>query len=316
VDAALSGVLVVDKPAGPTSHDIVDRVRRALGVRRVGHTGTLDPFATGVLLVCVGKATRLVRFLAEGDKVYRATVRLGFATTTDDLTGGPLTPARPVSANEGALAAACHTLTGVIDQLPPVFSAKRVGGRRLYELAREGVAVAPSPSRVTVHELRVLEFTEDRLEIEVRCSPGTYVRALARDLGEALGCGGHLLALRRTRSSGFGLDAAASGDDLDAHARDRLLPLRACLTDVPAIAVGAVGLQALAHGRDLTMAMIVGGLAEPPAPLVRVLGEDGDLLALAVPRGFGFRAPGLQVEPTFHPDVVLVGSERAQPDRA
>ena len=135
------GVVVVDKPAGPTSHDMVDRVRRALGERRVGHTGTLDPFATGVLPVCVGKATRLVRFLALGEKVYEATVRLGFATTTDDLTGEPLGPARPITVDEATLHAALRGLTGTLDQIPPAFSAKRVQGRRSYDLAREGGAM-------------------------------------------------------------------------------------------------------------------------------------------------------------------------------
>jgi tRNA pseudouridine55 synthase len=140
---AIHGVLVVDKPAGPTSHDVVDRVRKALGVRRVGHTGTLDPFATGVLPVCVGKATRLARFLAEGDKAYRATVRLGFATTTDDLTGEPLTEARPVSVTDATVRRVCASLLGDLLQVPPAYSAKRVEGRRMYALARRGRAGGP-----------------------------------------------------------------------------------------------------------------------------------------------------------------------------
>src|SRR6185436_2562027 len=142
----VDGVLVVDKPAGPTSHDVVDGVRRALRTRRVGHTGTLDPFATGVLPICVGKATRLARFLGGGDKVYRATIRLGFATATDDATGEPLGAAQPADVDARAWDEACAAFTGTIDQLPPLFSAKHVDGRRLYEMARAGEAVERRPS--------------------------------------------------------------------------------------------------------------------------------------------------------------------------
>ena len=294
----------MDKPAGPTSHDMVDRVRRALGERRVGHTGTLDPFATGVLPVCVGKATRLVRFLALGDKVYEAAVRLGFATTTDDFTGEPLGSARPVAVDAVALDAALRGLTGTVLQVPPAFSAKRVQGKRLYELAREGAKVQPLPSRVTVHEIRLREAEGDLLRIEVRCSPGTYIRAIARDLGEALGCGGHLTQLRRTRSGAFGLELAVPGDALDASVRGRLLPLRDCLPEWPAVTVTEEGKRALRHGRDLSRGLVATGFPEAaPAEWLRVLDEEGELLALAVPRGFGADATTL---PALHPEVVLL----------
>jgi tRNA pseudouridine55 synthase len=307
MDRALSGVLVVDKPAGPTSHDIVDRVRAVLGVRRVGHLGTLDPFATGVLPVCVGKATRLVRFLAEGEKIYRARIRLGFSTTTDDLTGEPRTEARAVSLDPALVAAACQSLTGILDQLPPAYSAKRQGGRRLYELARERVAVAAAPSRVTVHRIDILEAASDHLEVEVSCSPGTYIRALARDLGDRLGCGGHLAALRRLRSSGFGLEGALPGDALDEGASKRLIPLRDCLSGLPAVCVGPEGRRAVGHGRDLTREMTLRGFPEegPPSRL-RILDEEGELVGVAVPRGFDFRVKELPVVPALHPEVVLV----------
>ena len=283
---------------------MVDRVRRALGERRVGHTGTLDPFATGVLPVCVGKATRLVRFLALGEKVYEATVRLGFATTTDDLTGEPLGLPRPVTVDEAALSNALRALTGTTLQIPPAFSAKRVQGRRLYEVAREGGTVATLPSRVTVHEIQVRDATGDLLRIEVRCSPGTYIRAIARDLGQALGCGGHLTELRRTRSGAFGLEHAVPGDALDATARDHLLPLRDCLLEWPAVTVNEEGKRALRHGRDLSRGLVASGVPEAePAEWLRVLDEQGDLVALAVPRGFG---EGATTETTLHPDVVLL----------
>jgi tRNA pseudouridine55 synthase len=303
----LSGVLVVDKPAGPTSHDAVDRVRAALGEKRAGHTGTLDPFATGVLPVCVGKATRLVRFLAEGEKVYRATIRLGFATSTDDALGEPLGTPREARAEETAVRRAARALTGDLLQVPPSFSAKRVGGRRMYDLARQGVAVERAPSPVSVHALEVLEVRDDRIDVEVRCSPGTYIRALARDLGEALGVGGHLTALRRTRSGAFGIDAAVAWDDLEEHGRERLLPLAGLLAEMPAARVDERGAHALRHGRDLGRDVVMAGFpdAAPPARL-RILDESGDsLLALAVPRGFGPAAPGLPSSPVLHADVVL-----------
>lgn len=300
------GVLVVDKPCGPTSHDVVDRVREVLGLRRVGHTGTLDPFATGVLPVCVGKATRLVRFLSEGEKVYRASVRLGFATTTDDLLGEPLGPARPVHVELADARKARAGLVGAILQVPPAFSAKRIAGQRSYYLARQGVAVEREAVPVTVHALEVLGLQKDRVEIEVRCSPGTYIRALARDLGEALGVGGHLVALRRSRSGSFGLDGAVAWEDLAGSARERILPLSALLTELPAVHVAAEGAAAIRHGRDLDAGLVTAGFPESPPARVRVLDETGRLLALAVPRGFGVDAPGLAATPMLHPDVVLV----------
>jgi len=299
------GVLVVDKPAGPTSHDVVDRVRRALGVRRVGHTGTLDPFATGVLPVCVGKATRLVRFLADGDKAYRAVVRLGYATTTDDATGAPRSPPRPVAVSEADVVAACRGLTGPLRQVPPAFSAKRSGGRRLYDLAREGVEVVAAPSDVVVHRLDVLRVEGDRVELDVRCSPGTYVRALARDLGEVLGTGGHLEALRRTWTSGFGLDGAVSWDDLVAGVERALVPIDGLLLHVPAVEIGAEAEEALRHGRDLDRALAGGAFPDTPSPRFRIVNTAGRLLALAVPRGFGSAGGELPARPVLHPDVVL-----------
>ncbi len=302
----LHGVLVVDKPAGPTSHDVVDHVRRALRERRVGHTGTLDPFATGVLPVCVGKATRLARFLGGGDKVYRATVRLGFSTSTDDRLGEPLGPPQAVALDRAVIEAALVRLTGTYDQLPPAFSAKHVNGRRAYELAREGREVALRSVSVTVHAALLLEQRDDQLEIEVRCSPGTYVRSLARDLGKALGTGGHLEELRRLRSGSFDVEQAVALEVVEQDGGRSLLPLGNLLTELPAIRVSSEGRAALAHGRDLGRALVLEGFPEEPAPRLRVLDEAGALVALAVPRGFGVVPAGLSVEPVLHPDLVLV----------
>lgn len=304
----LHGVLVVDKPEGPTSHDVVDRVRDSLSARKAGHTGTLDPLATGVLAVCVGSATRLARFLSGGDKVYRATVRLGFATATDDALGEPLAPPAEVTVSEAEVQAACAALAGSQLQQPPAYSAKRVSGRRAYAVARRGGNPELEAAPVTISALTPLAMAGDRLEIEVRCSPGTYVRALARDLGKRLGCGGHLAALRRTRSGPFGLEQAVGWDEIPAAA-PRVIPLGELLPELPAVRVGARGCEAARHGRDLPRALVLEGFPQDPPPSrLRVLDEGGVLLALAVPRGFAFSAPGLPVEPVLHPDVVLGAS--------
>jgi len=308
----VDGVLVVDKPSGPTSHDIVDRARRVLATRRVGHTGTLDPFATGVLVLCVGQATRLARFLAAGDKVYRARVRLGFATTTDDLTGEPLSSPRPVDVGEEVLREALRGLVGSFDQVPPAFSARQVGGRRLYELARRGEAVARAATPVTVHALELLSRAEGTIELEVRCSGGTYVRALARDLGERLGTGAHLTALRRTRSDAFDLGQAVTGETLEGAA-GRLIPLSALLPELPAVTLGEEGRRRVAHGRELGPEHVLAGFPRPGVERVRLLDETGTLIALAVARGLEVTASGLPRHPTLHADLVLVAAAGAPP---
>lgn len=215
---AASGLLVVDKPAGLTSHAVVARVRRLVGIRRVGHAGTLDPMATGVLVLGVGRGTRLLHYLAGVDKEYEATVRLGAATTTDDAEGEVLRTADAGSVTEQDVAAAVETFVGEIEQVPSAVSAIKVHGRRAYDRVRAGEDVSLAPRHVTVScfDVRDVRRTDDRVDVDVRvaCSSGTYVRALARDLGETLGVGGHLTALRRTRVGCFALGAATPLDDL------------------------------------------------------------------------------------------------------
>lgn len=300
----MDGVLVVDKPAGPTSHDIVNRARRVFRTRRIGHTGTLDPFATGVLPLCLGRATRLARFLGAGEKVYRATARLGFATTTDDGTGEALGVPAEVRLDEVTLRGALERLVGTQQQVPPAYSARRVGGRRLYELARRGETV-PRPARsVTVHAIELIAWRDEIVEIEVRCSPGTYVRSLARDLGEILGVGAHLTALTRTRSGSFQIEGAVPGDDLESG-RDRLVSLADALPELPAVRVGDRGRDLVRHGRDLPTESLLDGLPEGPLERVRLVDVSGTLLALAVPRGAD-AAAAPRVETTLHPDVVVM----------
>jgi tRNA pseudouridine55 synthase len=301
----VDGVLVVDKPAGPTSHDLVERVRHTLETRRVGHTGTLDPFATGVLPLCVGKATRLARFLSGGEKHYRACVRLGFATSTDDATGDPLSPPREVRLARVLVERVLAGLVGSFDQIPPAFSARHVGGKRLYELARRGEMPARAATRVTVYALDLVAFSGDTLEIEVRCSAGTYIRALARDLGEVLEVGAHLTALRRTRSGAFDLSQSVPGNDLRDAVR-RLIPLDGLLLELPAVRLSEEASLFVRHGRDLDPELV--GDAFPPKAIerVRLLDASGAFVALAVCRGFGDEMSELPRFPVLHPDVVLV----------
>ena len=304
----MHGVLIVDKPVGPTSHDVVDRVRRVLKSRRVGHTGTLDPFASGVLPLCIGKATRLSRFLTGHDKAYEATVRFGFATTTDDLEGEPLGPPRLVSIERPALEAAARALVGEILQVPPAFSAKQTAGRRHYDIARAGGHVERTACRVRVSKVEVVSLDGDHARLDVSCSAGTYVRALARDLGAALGTGAHLVALRRTRSGPFTAAHTVLLAELDfERAIQRLVPLEGLMLEMPAIRVGEEGLRALRHGRSVGRDLVLDGFPDgAPPDRVRVLGPAGELAALAIPRGFGRNVPELPVQPVFQPDLVLI----------
>jgi tRNA pseudouridine55 synthase len=301
----MDGLLVVDKPVGPTSHDVVARVRRALREPRVGHTGTLDPAASGVLPLVIGRATRLARFLAEGDKTYEAAVRLGVATDTFDAEGVPIgsAAAGPLPSRE-QVEAALAPFRGTYPQRPPAYSAKKIAGQRSYALARGAAKAsratpAPNSTMVTVHALEVLAYEADLVTLRVSCGAGFYVRSLADDLGRALGVGAHLSALCRTLSSGLSLADAVS---LDVVERDRdaalsaIVPLAAMLPGLPAAVLTAAGAVRLAHGRDLGPADLLGAPAADSRP-VRLMTTDG---ALA---GIGVRAatPGF-----LHPDVVLM----------
>jgi len=302
----LDGVLVVDKPAGPTSHDVIDRVRRTLHVKKAGHTGTLDPFATGALPVCLGKATRLVPFLSGGDKVYRATVRLGFATTTDDLHGSVIGVALSGEVDAASIEAACRELTGAILQVPPAFSAKHVAGRRAHQLARRGEAVELAAVPVTVRSIAIAAHAGDQVELEIACSPGTYVRALARDLGQKLGTGGHLVALRRLRTGAFDLEGSVTWDEIES-AGPKVRPLEALLPDHPAVTLGAAGRDALGHGRDLTPDLVVGFPSADVGPVRLLDASSGALLGIGRCLGFSEALPGVPGTPALHPDIVFIG---------
>ena len=233
----MHGILLIDKSPGMTSHDVVRRLRRLLGTRRVGHTGTLDPMATGVLPVAVGEGTRLVEFLMEGDKEYLATLRLGMTTTTQDAEGDLLDERPWQEVDSVALEKAVADLRGAILQLPPMYSALKRNGVPLHRLARQGVEVEREPRPVTIFRLDILRVDLPLVEIAVTCSKGTYVRTLAYDLGEALGCGAHLTALRRTRSGPFAVADCLTLDALDGWPADRPLPLLGPRAALPGLAV-------------------------------------------------------------------------------
>lgn len=275
------GVLRVDKPAGPTSHDVVDAVRRALGTRRVGHTGTLDPFATGLLLVCVGKATRLSEYLTGERKRYEARARLGVETDTLDPEGEVV--ARDDAWRElqaATIEEAVRALAGEQMQVPPAHSAKKVGGRRAYEMARAGEKVELEPVSVTVYEAQALEIDPPDVGFAVECSSGTYVRALARDLGRSLGSHAHLLELRRTAVGSIGVDGAVPLDRLDdVAARDAawLSPLDA-LAGFPTAVLDDEDAARVRHGGA------VQGEAGTDGERVALV-ADGELLAIAERRG-------------------------------
>lgn len=312
----LHGALLIDKPSGPTSHDIVAFVRRALKTPRVGHTGTLDPLATGLLVLLIGHATRLSQFLVTDEKEYLADVRLGQSTETYDAQGlgsnrgqtgvglgsdPGLTPDR--------LAAVLAEFRGTFMQTPPPFSAKKVDGVRAYKKARKHEPVALAPVEVTVRELEVLDDlgtkdtgTKDKgtrdqglLRLRIVCTSGFYVRSLAHDIGQRLGCGAHLEALRRTRVGRFQVADAATLDALEAAgtaAQGRLIPLNTLLADLPAVTLTDEGARRASNGNAVGPGHLAGGVPEPAIPSkVRLLDPSGTLLALAEARADGLLHP-------------------------
>lgn len=279
------GLVVVDKPGGLTSHDVVARVRRLAGTRRVGHAGTLDPMATGVLVLGVNRATRLLGHLALTEKAYDATIRLGASTVTDDAEGEIVASADTAAVTEAEVAAGAAALTGLIEQVPSAVSAVKIRGERAYKRVRAGEDVALAARPVTVHRFEVTEVRRvgAHLDVDVRvvCSSGTYVRALARDLGAALGVGGHLTALRRTRVGPYGLDVARTLEEL---AEDLVvLPIAdAARAAFPARHVDQAQATVVSHGGPLPAS----GAAGP----VAVFGPDGSFLALVEDRGASTKA--------------------------
>lgn len=280
--SAWAGLLPVDKPAGPTSHDVLARVRRRLGVRTAGHLGTLDPGASGLLVVALGAATRCAAVWQGGTKTYEGTARFGIVTDTQD-TQGRVLETRDGLPDEAAVRAASASLTGERLQVPPMVSALKQGGRRLYELARRGETVERAPRPVRIEAWTWLSFAPPDAVFRVRCSGGTYVRTLVHDLGAALGCGAALASLRRLRSEPFDVEHACTLADLDAAAPEVLarhgVPLDRALEALPAVTLDGAGAEALGFGRPCAVPPGAGPLAAGPRSVVL---RDGAGRALAL----------------------------------
>jgi len=291
----MDGLLIIDKPGGVTSHDIVQRARKLLKTSRVGHLGTLDPMATGVLLLCIGKATRIGRFLNTTPKEYIGEIRFGFATTTYDREGEPVSGVQTFTRERTEVENAMRRLTGVYDQKPPLISAKKIGGIPSYKLARRGMALEPIAVPVDVSVFEVTSFNPPLVGFRVVCSGGTYVRSLAHDLGQLLNCGAHLESLRRVRAGDFSVENAVSaGEGL----ADKVVPLKDLLLEVPRIEIeGELAEDRVRHGNPIQ--------TEYAAGLARIFNKKGEFLAVAaIENGWA------------HPRVVLTSRPSAEPRTA
>jgi tRNA pseudouridine55 synthase len=305
---SVCGVLLLDKEAGLTSHDVVEKVREILGQQRVGHTGTLDPMATGLLPLCLGRATRLSQFLTSSDKTYAGTIRFGMATDTHDREGKPTGPPRSVRFSESELRQAIATLTGPIVQVPPIYSAKKHGGVPLYRFARKNQEVPREPIRVIIYYLNVLAVRRDEIDFEVKSSPGTYIRVLAHDLGEILGTGAHLHALRRTACGDFHVSDAISLEGLrevvSAGALEKVLvPLERVPLGFGTVVANRQGLLAVRHGRVLGVREILPSRSCLLEGQCRVESETGELLAIGrISKREGNEVPVVQPQIVFPPE--------------
>jgi tRNA pseudouridine55 synthase len=300
----MDGLLVVDKPVGPTSHDVVARMRRTLDERRIGHTGTLDPSASGVLALVLGRATRLARFIAAGEKRYTATIRLGVETDTYDGEGRVVRRAQtPVDLpSPDDIGAALDNFRGTFEQRPPAFSAKKIAGRRSYAIARAAAdhdPASPKAAVVTAHSIVVVGHDSETVTLDIVCSPGFYVRSLAHDLGERLGIGAHVVELRRTRSGDLDVGAAvplATLESNPATARAAVVPLASMLPSFEAAMLSAEGVRHAVQGRPLGPGDVVERRGTPGAD-VRLFNSGGELVGIAADRN----GTGL-----LHPCVILV----------
>ncbi|PYV11644.1 MAG: tRNA pseudouridine(55) synthase TruB [Acidobacteria bacterium] len=306
-DREISGVLVMDKAAGITSHDVVAGVRRLLRIRQVGHFGTLDPFATGVLPISVGKATRFAQFYLKSRKAYEGKICFGFSTDTYDATGTPTSERVPASLDRATLETIFRSFTGRLMQTPPLFSAKRVAGKRAYELARQHKPFQLAPVEVEIYALELLELAGDQVRFAVECSGGTYVRSLAHDIGQKVGGGAYLGGLRRTAVAEFKEGRAISLDELakavlENRLMDCVVPLEALLPDCPELVVRGREEKSIRHGHRFELAQAIRpGRGAPPGrwnavTLLKILNGERRLLAVAR------HVTGS----IYHPDLVLL----------
>lgn len=293
----MDGAIVVDKPSGMTSHDVVNRLRRMAGTKKIGHLGTLDPLATGVLPLVIGRATRLAQFFTRNDKVYEGTIRFGYATTTYDSEGEPVGEIREVAVTRDELEPLLDRFRGRFEQTPPPVSAKKIGGVPAYKLARRNVEVELKPVEVEVFAFDLLHVQGAEARVRVHCAAGTYVRSIAHELGAALGCGAHLSSLRRTASGGFEIGSANSVDRLAEFAEhgdlvQALIPAAELLPEFPAETVDATTVNFIRQGRDFRTSPF--GAART-SRYVKAVADDGTLVAIGEAR-----LPNL-----YHPVLVL-----------
>ena len=293
---AANGVLIVDKPAGMTSHDVVARVRRMADERAVGHLGTLDPMATGVLPLVLGRMTRLAQFYMAAEKSYEGEIRFGFATTTYDAEGDPLGPPQPVGFTLDHVRAAAARFRGSIQQLPPPFSAKKIAGVPAYKLARKKKQVELKPIQLEIREFEIVSLNGDRAAFRARVASGTYLRSVAHDLGQLLGVGAHLAALRRTRVGEFGQEDARHLEELEQAQEIRSLFVhpRRILPDFPAVTAPEESLARIRNGMGVNLPEM------SRAPLVKVFAGQSELVCIAS------RVAGT----LFHPKVVLIPGDQ------
>ncbi len=277
---AISGVLVIDKPTGMTSHDVVNIVRRGTGIRRVGHTGTLDPRASGVLVILVGPAVRLSEYISASDKRYQAIIRMGTATDTYDAEGAFTREEVTVDVTEEQFEAELKKFEGEVEQTPPAYSAIKVNGRKAYEMARKGEEVELEPRMIQVHHLEVLEWATPEVVVDVHCSSGTYIRSLANDLGEVLGCGAYLVGLRRTKNGRFSLRDSTPLRKLKESFEmgdwyKHLIPAAESLSDWPSIVLNTDEVETIRHGQRVKFEE-----GHPEDEMVRGISEADELVAL------------------------------------
>jgi tRNA pseudouridine55 synthase len=304
----MDGVIVIDKPAGWTSHDVVAKIRNLTRIKKVGHTGTLDPFATGVLPLTLGRATRLTNYFLSSDKVYRGVMRFGYATTTYDIDGEPLGEDLKPQVDRARIEEVFATYVGRVHQTLPPFSAKKVHGKPMYSYARRGVELAPATKEVFIKSLKLIAVEGSEAEFELGCAAGTYARSLAHDVGRDYDCGAHLVRLRRIRSGEFPIERAVTLMEGEAfHPRefflDRIIPLRELLAEIPSIVLSGGDKARLIHGMDLNLLTSSFGSDE-----YRLVDESGDLLALAR-RVQTFASPVDQPAQwvRIHPRIIFMG---------
>ena len=295
----MDGVITVDKPSGWTSHDVVNRMRRLANTKKVGHLGTLDPLATGVLPVIIGRATRLAQYFTRNEKTYEGTIQFGFATDSYDSDGEPLGESLPVSLTAPDVDRILERFRGAFEQTPPPVSAKKIGGKKAYELARANIAVALKPVAVTVFSLDLLSYDElaGRARVRIHCTAGTYVRSIAHEAGQLAGCGAHLSDLRRTASGDFTIEDARTLDELgelaaEGRLADALIPSAKLLPAFPAEMVDALTVGRIRQGRDFHVSPF---RVRPGSQYVKAVSHEGELVAVGE-----MKLPNI-----YHPVLVL-----------